>query len=118
MTELNHTVPNFPLLYFLTNPSRLEIPEHAVYLEDIKKVLSANILVDILGQPRSAPLLLSYTPQLGNFLEGPTIPHSQQLSPQFNSWPNPFPPTPPSTVLTSSQQERYLKWPCRSTTTS
>uniref|UniRef100_A0A2N9FJJ5 Uncharacterized protein n=1 Tax=Fagus sylvatica TaxID=28930 RepID=A0A2N9FJJ5_FAGSY len=58
--------------------SRLEIPGHAVNLEEIEKVLSASILVDRFGQPRSAPLLLGYTPQLGTFLEGLTVPRSQE----------------------------------------
>jgi hypothetical protein len=66
------------LLYFLTDSSRLEIPGHAVNLEEIEKVLSASILVDRFGQPRSAPLLLGYTPQLGTFLEGLTVPRSQE----------------------------------------
>ncbi|GMY08861.1 hypothetical protein FCV25MIE_04100, partial [Fagus crenata] len=66
------------LLYFLTDSSRLKIPEHAVNLEEIEKVLSANILVDRFEQPRSAPLPLGYTPQLGTFLEGLIVPRSQE----------------------------------------
>ena len=64
---------------FLAVPSRLEVIERDVNLKDLTKVLSANILIDRLGQPRSAPLLLGYTPQVGNFLESPTVPRSQKM---------------------------------------
>lgn len=37
------------LLYFLTDSSRLEIPDHVINLEEIEKVLSANIFVDTFG---------------------------------------------------------------------
>uniref|UniRef100_A0A2N9GKP0 Uncharacterized protein n=1 Tax=Fagus sylvatica TaxID=28930 RepID=A0A2N9GKP0_FAGSY len=60
-------------------PSRLEVPETAVNLEDLTKVLSANIYIDKLGQPRSAPLLLGYQPLIGNFLDGLTVPRSQEI---------------------------------------
>lgn len=78
IAKLTHIMPYTFVLYFLTDSSRLEIPEHAVNLEEIEKVLSANILVDRFGQPRSAPLLFGYTPQLGTFLESLTIRRSQE----------------------------------------
>jgi hypothetical protein len=42
-------------------------------------VLATNIYVDQRGEPRSAPLLLRYEPQIKSFLEGPTVPRSQEV---------------------------------------
>lgn len=53
--------------------------KHTVNKEELTTALSANIYIDQFGQPRSAPLLLSYTPLIGDFLEGPTIPRSQEI---------------------------------------
>ena len=48
-------------------------------VELVKRVLSTNVYVDRLNQPRSALFLLWYEPQIGSFLEGPTIPRSQEV---------------------------------------
>ena len=47
--------------------------------ELVKRVLSTNIYVDQRGEPRSAPLLLRYEPQIRSFLKGPTVPRSQEV---------------------------------------
>lgn len=65
------------MLYFAVK-SRLVIPATAVNHANLKKALSANIYVDYLGQPRSAPLLLHYQPLIGNFLKGLTVPRAQE----------------------------------------
>lgn len=67
------------LPFFFVVPSRHKIPNHEVKLEELKTVLDANIYIDRIGQPRSAPLLLGYTPLIGDFLEGPTVPRSQEV---------------------------------------
>ncbi len=51
----------------------------------MKKVLEANIYVDRIGQLRSAPLLLGYTPLIEDFLKGPTVPRSQEVPVQTSA---------------------------------
>uniref|UniRef100_A0A2N9G542 Uncharacterized protein n=1 Tax=Fagus sylvatica TaxID=28930 RepID=A0A2N9G542_FAGSY len=66
-------------LLIVSVPSRIKVSEHAVNLEELTTVLSANIYIDRIGQPRSAPLWLGYTPLIGDFLEGLTVPRSQEV---------------------------------------
>ena len=47
--------------------------------ELVKRVLATNVYIDRRGEPRSAPLLLRYEPQIRSFLEGPTVPRSQEV---------------------------------------
>uniref|UniRef100_A0A2N9GMW5 Uncharacterized protein n=1 Tax=Fagus sylvatica TaxID=28930 RepID=A0A2N9GMW5_FAGSY len=47
--------------------------------ELIRRVLAANICVDERGEPRSAPLLLGYEPQVKSFLEGPVVLRSEAV---------------------------------------
>jgi hypothetical protein len=74
------------MLKYLTNsllsfavPSQLKVSKHELRLEDLNKVLDANIYIDRFGQPRSAPLLLGYTLLIEDFLEGPTVPRSKEV---------------------------------------
>ena len=53
--------------------------EGQVDTELVKRVLATNIYVDQRGEPRSAPLLLRYEPQIRSFLESPTVPRSQEV---------------------------------------
>ncbi len=67
------------LLFFFAVPFRLKVSDHAVNLEELTIVLHVNIYIDRIRQPRSSPLLLDYTPLIGDFLEGPTVPRSQEV---------------------------------------
>jgi hypothetical protein len=55
------------------------VDKKQVDTELVKKVLLTNICIDQRGEPRSAPLLLRYEPQIKSFLEGPTVPRSQAV---------------------------------------
>uniref|UniRef100_A0A2N9HW37 Uncharacterized protein n=1 Tax=Fagus sylvatica TaxID=28930 RepID=A0A2N9HW37_FAGSY len=61
------------------DPSRIALYESQADIELVKRVLATNVYVDQRGEPRSAPLLLSYEPQIRSFLEGPTVPRSQEV---------------------------------------
>uniref|UniRef100_A0A2N9EDV9 Uncharacterized protein n=1 Tax=Fagus sylvatica TaxID=28930 RepID=A0A2N9EDV9_FAGSY len=61
------------------DPSRIALYEGQADTELVKRVLATNIYVDQRGEPRSAPLLLRYEPQIRSFLEGPTVPRSQKV---------------------------------------
>jgi hypothetical protein len=61
------------------------VSKHELRLEELKKVLEANIYVDRIGQLRSAPLLLGYTPLIEDFLKGPTVPRSQEVPVQTSA---------------------------------
>jgi hypothetical protein len=45
----------------------------------VERVLATNVYIDNKNQPHSIPLLLRYEPQIGSFLEGPTVPRSQEV---------------------------------------
>jgi hypothetical protein len=62
---------------YFTDQKRLEAERKQGDAGLIKRVLSANFCVDERGEPRSAPLLLGYEPQVKSFLEGPTVPRSE-----------------------------------------
>ena len=71
-------------LYKLTrdvfaDPSRIEIYEKQADVKLVKRVLATNVYVNQRGEPRSAPLLLSYERQIKSFLEGPTVPRYQEV---------------------------------------
>ena len=69
---------------FFTDSFRLEALKDQADLLLVKKALSTNIYVDQRGEPRSAPLLLRYEPQIKSFLEGPTVPRSQAVEVEPN----------------------------------
>ncbi len=48
-------------------------------IEFVEQLLTTNIYVDRIGQPQLAPLLLGYVPQVGTFLEKPTVPRMQEV---------------------------------------
>jgi hypothetical protein len=75
----HYTLKSYSLLFCFAVSSRLNIPPTVANLEDISKVLLANICIDQTGQPRSAPLLLRYQPLVKNFLDGSTVLSAQEM---------------------------------------
>ena len=73
------------MFYILTyyvlfaDASRIEVDKKQVDVELVRRELATNIYVNQRGEPRSAPLLLRYEPQIRSFLEGPTVPRSQKV---------------------------------------
>ena len=67
------------LLFFFTVPSRLKVSDQEVNLEELTIVFHVNIYIDRIRQPRSTHFLLGYTPLIGDFLKGPTVPRSQEV---------------------------------------
>ena len=63
-------------MFFFADLTRIEVDKKQVNVELVKRVLSTNIYVDQRGEPRSAPMLLRYEPQIRSFLEGPTVSRS------------------------------------------
>ena len=92
------------MFVFLVVPSRLVVHDTEVNLEDLTRALSENIYIDELGQPRSAPLLLGYTPLVNSFLEGPTVPRSQKVRVE----PTALFVAQPATTSTSSEHPEYI----------
>uniref|UniRef100_A0A2N9H6U2 Uncharacterized protein n=1 Tax=Fagus sylvatica TaxID=28930 RepID=A0A2N9H6U2_FAGSY len=77
--------------------SRIAVYEAQADTDLVKRVLATNICVDQRGEPRSAPLLLRYEPQIRSFLEGPTVPRSQEVRVE-TSTPSLAVPADPTTV--------------------
>jgi hypothetical protein len=77
--------------------SRIAVYEAQADTDLVKRVLATNIYVDQRGEPRSAPLLLRYEPQIRSFLEGPTVPRSQEVRVE-TSIPSLAVPADPTTV--------------------
>ncbi len=76
LSALQFISSSFARCYFADH-KRLEAERKQGDTELIRRVLSVNFCVDERGEPRSAPLLLGYEPQVKSFLEGPTVPRSE-----------------------------------------
>ena len=81
MTEQNKSIVFYILTCYVlfADASRIEVDKKQVDVELVRRELATNIYVDQRGEPRSAPLLLRYEPQIRSFLEGPTVPRSQKV---------------------------------------